>query len=237
MTKPDKELETQLESLRVLGDPVRRALYFHVLGQEGEVSREQAARALHLSRALAAFHMDKLVDAGLLQASYRRLSGRKGPGAGRPSKLYSRAAGQIDVTLPARRYELAARLLAGAMNEAGPAAATALERVAEAWGRQMGLKAREQAGGRTERGRLLRSAVMALRAAGFEPRTDAAGQILLGNCPFDALANEARTMICGMNLALCRGLAAGLGSGLAPRLEPGPDRCCVVFEAGRAAAG
>src|SRR5512146_641315 len=112
MAKPDKNLEQQLESLVALGDPVRRALYFLVLGQpDGDVSRDQAARALHLTRALAAFHLDKLVDAGLLEVSFRRLSGRSGPGAGRPSKLYRRASRPIEVTLPARRYELAARLL------------------------------------------------------------------------------------------------------------------------------
>src|SRR6058998_2069336 len=111
MSKSDKQLERQLEDLSVLADPVRRALYLHVLSRNDDVSRDQAARALRISRALAAFHLDKLVEAGLLEVSFRRLSGRSGPGAGRPSKLYRRSPQQIDMTLPARRYELAARLL------------------------------------------------------------------------------------------------------------------------------
>src|SRR5439155_17066178 len=122
-----------------------------------ELGRDQAARALGVSRALAAFHLDKLADAALLEVAYRRLSGRAGPGAGRPNKLYRRSSRQIDLTLPARRYELAGRLLATAMSEAGPAATTALERAAEAWGRRMGDKARERAGIRAARGSLLRA--------------------------------------------------------------------------------
>jgi len=231
MSKTDKQLEGQLSSLLALGDPVRRALYLQVLSRAGEVSRDQAARALHLSRALAAFHLDKLADAGLLDVSYRRLSGRTGPGAGRPSKLYRRSARQIDITLPARRYELAAHLLARAMSQGGGPAA--LEGAAEAWGLQIGREARDRAGAGADRARLLRAARGALEAAGFEPRRDSGGNIVLGNCPFDVLRSDARSMICGMNLALCRGLTAGLRvPGLTARLEPQPERCCVVFHTG-----
>src|SRR5437867_9147782 len=146
MPKVDKRLERQLEDLAVLGDPLRRALHLHVVSRDRDVSRDQAARALGISRALAAFHLDKLVDAGLLEVTFRRLSGRSGPGAGRPSKLYRRSARQIDVTLPARRYELAARLLARAVHEGGATPVVALERAAEAWGRPLGA----EAGGRGE---------------------------------------------------------------------------------------
>src|SRR5262245_41735059 len=125
MSKSDKPLERQLVPLAALADPVRRSIYLHVLAQGNEVSRDEAARELHVSRALAAFHLDKLADAGLLEVSYRRLSGRTGPGAGRPSKLYRRSALQVDVTVPARRYELAARLLAQATAEGGPGAGAA----------------------------------------------------------------------------------------------------------------
>jgi len=233
MSKTDKQLERQLESLVTLADPVRRALYLHVLSQAGEVSRDQAARALRVSRALAAFHLDKLVEAGLLEVSYRRLSGRTGPGAGRPSKLYRRAPRQIEITLPARRYELAARLLTQAMGEGGPAAATALERAAEDWGRRIGREACDRAGADADRAGLLRAALGALRAAGFEPRRDTSGNIVLGNCPFDAIRCDAPAMVCGMNLALCRGLVAELGvPEWTVRLEPQPERCCVVFQTG-----
>ena len=231
MSKPDKQLERQLDHLAVLGDPMRRALYLYISSQGDEVSRDQAARALRISRALAAFHLDKLVEAGLLEASFRRLSGRSGPGSGRPSKLYRRSAQQIDVTLPARRYELAARLLAQAMSEQGEAPGAALEQAAEAWGRQMGAEARGRPGSRPDFARPLRRALDALRAAGFEPRQDSNGDITLENCPFAALQRETPTLICGMNLAVCRGLVAGLQAPRwTARLEPRAGRCCVVIQ-------
>src|SRR5262245_38348108 len=228
MLKSDKELDRHIDSVAALGDPVRRALYQYVAGQAGEVSRDQAARGLRLSRSLAAFHLDKLVEAGLLEASYRRLTGRSGPGAGRPSKLYRRSSRQIEVTLPARRYELAAHLLIQAIEAGG--SAQSLERAAAAWGRTIGREARERAGGDADPARLLRCLLGALEEAGFEPRQDSQREIVLGNCPFKALKSGTRTTICAMNLALCRGLLAGLeGSPWSVRFEPDSDRCCAVF--------
>src|SRR5437867_11602565 len=98
-----KDLAQRLKSVASLDDPVRRRLYLYVADQEGDVSRDQAARALQIPRALAAFHLDRLVKSGLLETTYRRLSGRSGPGAGRPSKLYRRAALRLDLTLPPPR--------------------------------------------------------------------------------------------------------------------------------------
>jgi predicted ArsR family transcriptional regulator len=230
MFKADKQLERQFESLGAIGDPVRRALYLHVSSRNDEVSRDQAARALRISRALAAFHLDKLVEAGLLEASFRRLSGRSGPGAGRPSKLYRRSLQQIDVTLPARRYELAARLLTRAVSEGGVSQAGALERAAEAWGREIGTEARGRPGARLDSARLLRNALEALRALGFEARQESDGDVVLENCPFAALQRDTPALICGMNLALCRGLVAGLeATRWNARLEPRAGRCCVVI--------
>src|SRR5690606_38891806 len=68
---------------------------------------------------LAAFHLDKLVDGGLLEAGSRRLTGRSGPGAGRPAKVYRRAAGERGVSVPARDYRTAAGVLAEAAERAG----------------------------------------------------------------------------------------------------------------------
>jgi predicted ArsR family transcriptional regulator len=229
MLKRDKVLERQIESVVTLGDPNRRALYIYVLGQEGDVSRDQAARALGLARPLAAFHLDKLAEAGLLEVSYRRLGGRSGPGAGRTSKLYRRSSKEIEVTLPARSYELAARLLVDAVEQGG--SVETLERVAEEWGRKIGRQARDRAGDRADRARLTRSMLDALRRAGFEPRRAAEGDVVLGNCPFKALRSGSSTMICRMNLALCRGLVAGLEAPWwSVRFEPEPGRCCAVFQ-------
>src|SRR5262245_40865761 len=110
-----KDFEKQLSSLAALDEPVRRRLYLYVVGQEGELSRDDVARGTRTQRSLVAFHLDKLVEAGLLEATFRRLSGRSGPGAGRPSKLYRRASSRFEVSVPPRRYELAAHVLAQAL--------------------------------------------------------------------------------------------------------------------------
>ena len=113
-----ERFEGQVVGIAALGDPVRRRLYEHVVGATDAVSRDQAASAIGIKRALAAFHLDKLVDAGLLEVEYRRLTGRTGPGAGRPSKLYRRSGREFDVTLPPREYDLGAQVLATAVQRA-----------------------------------------------------------------------------------------------------------------------
>ena len=100
-----------LASLSSLDDPVRRRLYEIVTRQAGPVGRDEAASAAGIGRALAVYHLDKLVESGLLTASYQRPAGRSGPGAGRPAKLYARSGREFAVTVPPREYELAARLL------------------------------------------------------------------------------------------------------------------------------
>ena len=224
-----KDFAKQLEGLATLDEPIRRELYLYVIGQDREVSRDGAARGVRVSRALAAFHLDKLVEAGLLEATFRRLSGRQGPGAGRPSKLYRRSSVQFDVSLPPRRYELAARVLTQTLARADSAATLqALRSTAREWGKQL---AKESAAG-TGRGTPLGRATRALRVCGFEPHkgTDGDGEVVLRNCPFDSLRSVSRDLICGMNLALIEGLLAGLEvEGVSARLAPRPGMCCVAL--------
>src|ERR1051325_3290856 len=104
---PASDLERQIRAIALLDEPRRRRLYRYVLARRREVGRDEAARALRMSRALAAFHLDKLAEHGLLETSYRRLRHRRGPGAGRPAKLYRPVGPALVFTLPARRYELA----------------------------------------------------------------------------------------------------------------------------------
>jgi predicted ArsR family transcriptional regulator len=225
-------LERQIATIASLHDPVRRALYRYVTSRRRDVGRDEAARAVRISRALAAFHLDKLVGHGLLETSYRRLTGRRGPGAGRPAKLYRRSALELHVTLPARRYELAGRVLARALTAAPPTARRGLLRAARDAGRA--LVRNGEVGGPRRRNEL--SAV--LRECGYAPapaRRD--GEIRLHNCPFAALAAECQPLICEMNLALLRGVLAGLNargvravfrpSGGGPSREPGS--CCVLL--------
>jgi predicted ArsR family transcriptional regulator len=226
----DNHFQEDLDRAALLEEPVRRDLYLYVCRQGSPVGRDQAARALGISRSLAAFHLDKLLAGGLLESSFQRLSGRKGPGAGRPSKLYERSARQVDLTLPPRRYRLAGELmtraLAGSYEEGGR---KTLQKDAHERGRRMGEEARTRA-------RSLPSAVGLLRDIGFEPERERGGRVVLKNCPFDALARQSREVVCGMNLALVQGMVEGLGLEDAEvALEPAPGRCCVVLRPKHAA--
>jgi predicted ArsR family transcriptional regulator len=224
-------------AVAALGEPARLALYNYVV-EHGEAGRDEAAKSTGISRALAAFHLDRLVAEGLLTATYRRRGGKTGPGAGRPAKLYARAPGEISLSLPERRYELAARLLARAVAKApGTAAARAVEGAASAYGRALGHEARIRAGARPSSAKLVAVALGLLAEQGFEPVRDAKGTIRLRNCPFHALAMECRDLVCGMNLSLLRGVIRGLaGAGLTAVLDPQPGRCCVILKTRRARA-
>jgi len=223
-----KHFESQVEALSALDDTVRRKL-FQFVEAHPDASRDQAARAVGVSRALAAFHLDKLVSAGLLTTSFRRLSARSGPGAGRPSKLYRRSALQLDVTLPQRRYEWAAQMLSRAIATGGTVdSREALRRTAHEHGEQIG-RGLDRAPAKTP---ALRAAARALGKCGFAPATGPDGQVVLRNCPFASLREGCRDVICGMNLAMIEGVLAGQGlRGVTAALEPQPDTCCVAVRA------
>ena len=226
-----KALAGQIARIALLDEPLRRSLYFFVAGQPGPVTRDQASTALQVSRTLAAFHLDKLVEAGLLEVTFRRMSGRTGPGAGRPSKLYTPSGKQLELSLPERRYELAAQLFLQAA-ESLPATTTrgALGDAARAWGRKLGAETRERASQTVTSDQLLKAAIDVLSQYGFDPRRDECGNLLLKNCPFQALAAEHRDLVCGMNVGLMEGLVAGLGlDGVRAKLEPQTGHCCVVL--------
>ena len=222
-----------------LAEPQRRALYRYVVAQDTAVGKDEAAAAMGVPRSVAAFHLDRLVADGLLTTEFRRLTGRQGPGAGRPAKLYRRAEGELSVSLPARHYDLAAQLLAGAVNRAtrtGTPVAEALTGVATERGRELGHRARELAGKRPNRRALLDAALAVLDEQGYEPR-QYGDEIVLANCPFHALVDEQRDLVCGMNHDLLCGLAAAVGDDVvAARLEPSEGTCCVRLAVNRRAA-
>jgi predicted ArsR family transcriptional regulator len=226
------DIDQQLTGLAGLGDPLRRALYRHIAERGDPVSRDDAAHAVGISRPLAAYHLDKLVDDGLLEARYQRRGGRRGPGAGRPAKHYVRASRQIELSLPARDYDGLAELLAGAV-EADPsgAAQAALYRAAGALGGQLGAEAATLAGSDADPAQVLAALRQALAAHGYEPYGEADGTIRLRNCPFDRIAANHRNLICGANLAMVRGLADHLDGDQPIRaiLDPQPGRCCVTL--------
>lgn len=225
-----------IESVALLDEPVRRVLYEWVAARTDAVGRDDAANAVGITRALAAFHLDRLVRDGLLAAEYRRLTGRTGPGAGRPAKLYRRATREIDISLPERRYEAAARMMADALERAADdVPPPAVRASAHEAGVAIGAEARRAIGPRASRRRRHDALIGALRGRGYEPREGAPGEIVLGNCPFHALVEDHRQLVCGMNLGLAVGVLEGLGADDANAvLDPQPGRCCVLIrEEGR----
>jgi predicted ArsR family transcriptional regulator len=226
-----EQLAREIAGVAVLEEPVRRRLYLYVAGRGAPVGREEAARAARISRALAGFHLDRLAAEGLLEVSFRRLSARRGPGAGRPAKLYRPSGRQLAVSVPPRRYELAARMFAGALERAGAPLAAALRADARRLGRQLGAGVRERTGARAGAQRLLERLEASLAAEGYEPAREAGGTIRLRNCPFHALATEHRALVCGMNLALIGGLLSGVRlPGVKAVLDPQPGLCCVALK-------
>jgi predicted ArsR family transcriptional regulator len=226
------DIDQQLTGLAGLGDPLRRALYRRVVERGVPVSRDDAALAVGISRPLAAYHLDKLVDDGLLEARYQRRGGRQGPGAGRPAKHYVRADRQLELSLPARDYAALAELLAGAV-EADPsgAAQTALNRAAASLGAELGTEAASHPGPDDHPDQVLAALRQTLAARGYEPHDDPDGTIRLRNCPFDRIAAHHRDLVCGANHAMLQGLTDHLDGDPPVRavLDPQPGRCCVVL--------
>jgi predicted ArsR family transcriptional regulator len=216
-------------AVAALDEPTRRRLYDYVVRQPEPVSRDQAADAHELPRTTAAFHLDRLVDQGLLDVLRERRTGRTGPGAGRPAKLYRRATCEVSVSLPARHYDLAAQLLAQALQDAdssGRSPRELLEERAYEFGTGLATAVAITETDQPSRATALR----VLEAHGYEPITDQDG-IALANCPFHILAQRHTELVCGMNLHLLIGLLDGLtGTGLTARLNPTPRHCCVRLE-------
>jgi predicted ArsR family transcriptional regulator len=215
----------ELEAIAALRDPNRRRLYQYVERQPRAVSRDEAAEAVGISRALAAFHLDKLVGLGLLKTEYRRLSGRSGPGAGRTSKLYRRSRHQFAMSLPHRNHELLARLLAASSDagariesDAGPA---------REYGRSLGGRARRRIRGHPEPARLLECVEAVLESLGFEPYRAFPAEVRLRNCPFDPLSRLYTPLICGLGQAMISGIVEGVGADLLRvSRDEQPNRCC-----------
>lgn len=221
MTRHER-LEQRIASIAALDLPLRRDLYRLLSATDSWTTRDEAAQALGVPRSVAAFHLDKLVDAGVLDARFERQTGRTGPGAGRPAKLYRPRGDELAASVPERRYDLAGALLADAVAESSSTGRPVLACLAEAArsaGRDIGASAREPG---------LPGVVEVLAEHGYEPAVDA-GEVALVNCPFHRLAERQQGLVCEMNLELLGGLieSAAPGAGLAARAQPAPGFCCV----------
>jgi predicted ArsR family transcriptional regulator len=217
--------QDEVSRIALLDNPIRAALYRELVERDGWLGRDEAAELLEVPRSVAAFHLEKMADAGLLESRYVRTSGRTGPGAGRPSKLYRRSDRETSVSLPERRYSFVGHLLAAAVEQStrsGEDVGAIVTRLAAEKGKEIA----ERAGG--PRKRLAAEALIdVLKDIGYEPRI-VKDEILLRNCPFHELSREHTELVCGMNLDLLRGLVEGISRGkMTPRLAPEPGMCCV----------
>jgi predicted ArsR family transcriptional regulator len=221
------DLAARIAGVSALADPVRRSIYQFVVRQPDPVSRDQAAAGLALPRHTAKFHLDRLVEEGLLVTEFRRLSGRRGPGAGRPAKLYRRTERHVAVSLPERRYDVAGRLLAEAIERAaeGTAVRTAVAESAAEEGRRLATMPGQQLASPID------EATYLLAQQGYEPRIEG-DVVVLANCPFSDLARDHTALVCGMNLDLIDAFLTARGySSIAARLDPADGRCCVTLVA------
>jgi len=225
------DFASQIAGLGALDEPVRRTLYLFVVGQADAVSREQAASGCSVPLHTARFHLDRLVDGGLLDVEYRRLTGRSGPGAGRPSKLYRRSQRELSVSLPERRYDLAGDIFAEAIDKSmhdQVSIQEAITEVAVVRGRQ----AAEASAGMDRSSPELDRTTVVLAQQGYEPRLSGRGDLDLVNCPFHRLARDHTELVCSMNVAFVGGVIDALEcESLRAVLDPEPGLCCVKARA------
>jgi predicted ArsR family transcriptional regulator len=130
-----------LSAVAVLADDLRRRMYEFIRRADDPVTRDEAAAAVGISRKLAAFHLDKLVDAGLLEAGFARPAGLRR--AGRASKVYTPADVDVQVSIPPRDHAVLADILVGAVTVAEDARRAAL-RVADERGQELGAAERDR---------------------------------------------------------------------------------------------
>lgn len=234
-----EERQAALAAISSLGEPTRQALYDYITRAGDWTSRDAAADAIGVERGTATHHLERLAADGLVDVDYRRLSGRQGPGAGRPAKLYRRARRDVNVSLPPRQYELAGQLLAEAADRSradGTDIVSALDDAAAAEGRRLAEEIRaglRETRSRGVRGRR-RAVLDALDSRGFEPLLQRGGTVVLRNCPFHQLAQRHTELICGMNHCLLAATIAAVGDvDLDARLEPAEGVCCVKLHPAR----
>ena len=223
--RPD--LEDDVRSLAALADPVRSRIYRYILTQQDDVSRDQVAKALRIPKSQATFHLENLAERGLLETTYRRLSKRRGPGAGRTSKLYKRSSRQLEVSLPPRDYRLASQALAAALDEAAKTNPTKeLAKVGREIGRQW---AAEDPGKQPTK-----SLESVLSRHGYAPQWEEPNRLRLRNCPFEALVADHEELICKVfNLRLIESLIKGLGArDVTAVYTAPPPLCCISLRVG-----
>jgi predicted ArsR family transcriptional regulator len=210
------DFERRVSAVSALADPLRRRVYELVTGSPEPLGHDAVAARLGLPRSTAAFHLTRLAAEGLLDVESRRLGERTGPGQGRPAKVYRRAERDLAVELPRRRYELAGRIMAEAISGADAERALVVGALRSA--------------AASEGARLAEASADlgdALERAGMEPLSDG-DDVVLGVCPFHALAQQTPEVVCALNHSLVCGMAAAVGDDPERvHLDPGSGHCCI----------
>lgn len=218
------------EAIAALDDEVRRGLYRFVCRQPHPVTRQGAARALRISAKLAAFHLDKLVERGLLDADHNLPDGAQRR-VGRAPKRYFPSQLEVSLSLPERRYDLIGAVLVDTLAHAGAGEdpPELARRIAWQRGRDAGAETRRQRRlGRPGAERTVAAAEDVLDQHGYQPIPDGTGGLVLRNCPFHALVGRAPELICSINAAFIDGVLRGLGNDtVRAQLAPAPGACCV----------
>ncbi|MGY4099928.1 helix-turn-helix transcriptional regulator [Nocardia sp. R16R-3T] len=221
--------ESAITAVAALDDELRRGMYWFIRRAGRPVTRDEAAEQVAISRKLAAFHLDKLVGAGLLRARYEQVGGIRR--VGRAPKVYEPTDTEVRVNIPERRHEVLADILMDAVltEGSGETAREAAERVAAERGEAIGQVMRDQVRpGRLGTERALALLHTLLAEHGFEPARTASDCIRLRNCPFHPLAARAPELVCGLNHAYLAGLLTGLRADtVAAELAPKAGECCV----------
>jgi predicted ArsR family transcriptional regulator len=207
----------RMAAVASLGDEKRRQLFELIAASDAAVGRDDAALALGLPRSTASFHLDRLVQDGLLAVEFQKSSGKSGPGSGRPAKMYRQATSEVGASVPDRNYDLAGELLATAIEHStatGGAVGDSLLATSYRKGQALAIGAV--------------SLEDFIAGEGYQPRPDGAGGFELVNCPFHRLSDGHPEVVCAMNGSFLQGAAAACGEPeerVAPNSVPG--QCCA----------
>ena len=198
----------------------RLQLFELVAASPRPLGRDEVAETAGMARSTVSFHLDRLVQDGLLAVEFHKPAGRTGPGSGRPAKMYRPVGSEVGASVPDRNYDLAGELMAEAIEATGAeglAVGESLRAVAFRTGRELA----EGSAGMEE----------FLAETGYQPEPDGDGGYLLPNCPFHRLSRSHAAVVCDMNGAFLRGAAVGCG-GAEDRVVPVAGHCCARITGG-----
>lgn len=219
-----------ISGLAALDLPLRRRLYQLLVERRDWVGRDEAAAETAVARSMAAFHLDKLAESGLVEVTYERPPGRGGPGAGRPAKKYRRSRQETALCLPPRRYDVAAAILADTVERLGTGVALDVALTEAARRASDDIVASSTIEGAGEVPTVTRLTGI-LTQVGYEPFVED-GAVVMANCPFHRLVQRHRDLVCSINLVFIDGLieATSLTSTVRAQISPAAGRCCVRIE-------